>query len=222
MATSIDHATATILIVDNHPVTRAGYTHIFQEQGNFICCGEATGLAGAMHCYHEQPSDIVLSDISLADGNGLELTHELLALNSEARVLISSNYDDTLYAERALRAGAKGYINKHEPIDRILTALGRVLQGQVYLSDQMTDRMLCKSVGQSHELFATPVDALSDRELQVFEQIGRGQTTRAIAAQLYLSPKTIETYRENIKSKLNLQNATELTQHAVRWVMELN
>jgi len=222
MAMTLLHATATVLIVDNHPITRAGYKHIFESQSDLVCVGEADGLAEAMHCYHEQPADIVLSDISLADGTGLELTHELLGLNPDARVLISSNFDEILYAERSLRAGAKGYINKHEPTDRILGAVRRVLQGQVYLSDEMTDRMLCRSIGRTQEQSQTPIDTLSDRELQVFEQIGRGQTTRSIAAQMYLSPKTIETYRENIKSKLNLHNATELTQHAVRWVMELN
>lgn len=221
MATSIANATATILIVDNCPVVRAGYVHVFQEKGNLICCGEAHGLADAMRLYHEQPADIVLSDITLDDGSGLELTHELLALNAAARILISSSFDDILYAERSLRAGARGYINKHESTDRILAAIHRVLEGQFYLSQGMTDRMLFRSVGQSSELSAPLVDALSDREIQVFERIGRGQTTRSIAAQLYLSPKTIETYKENIKRKLHLQNATELTQHAVRWVMEL-
>jgi len=221
MPTSIATAT-TILIVDDHPIVRSGYHSLIEDQEDIEISGEAVGLSDAMNSFHERPADLVVSDISLKDGSGLELTRELFAMDPDVNILISSDYDDALYAERALRAGAKGYVNKHESTDCILEAIRRVKDGQLYLCDIMAERMLCRSVGQTHEISPTPVDSLSDRELEVFEQIGRGQTTRAIAEKFYLSPKTIESYRENIKSKLDLQNATEMTQRAVRWVMELN
>jgi DNA-binding NarL/FixJ family response regulator len=128
-------------------------------------------------------------------------------------------HDEALYAERALRAGARGYINKEEATERMIAALRRVIDGHVYLSTAMTDRMLSRSIG-GEEPDKSAIETLSDRELEVFEQIGHGVTTRQIAEKLHLSPKTVETYRENIKAKLNLANATELTQHAVQWVLE--
>ena len=129
-------------------------------------------------------------------------------------------HDESLFADRALHAGAKGYINKEEAMDKLIDAIRRVAAGRVYLSDQMTDRLLCRQVGAGDERPKSALETLSDRELEVFEQIGHGVTTRQIAEKLHLSPKTVETYRENIKHKLNLANATELTQHAVQWVLE--
>lgn len=209
-----------ILVVDSHPITRAGFSHLFGTQPDMELCGETDGLAEAMNLYFDNPADIVMSDIRLENGSGLELTQELLAINPQIRVLICSAYDDSMYAERALKAGARGYINKQETAEHLLLALRRVREGKIFLSTEMTERVLSRSVGNENEIQCSPIDKLTDRELQVFEEIGHGVTTRKIAAKLHLSPKTIETYRENIKSKLGLKNATELTQHSIRWVLE--
>ena len=215
-------STASVMVVDDQPVFREGLPHLLPENSGFQITSEADGLAEAMQRFHEQPTDLVMTEISLNDGNGLELTQELVALDPDIRILICSSYDDALYSERALRAGAKGYVNKRERTERILQALNRVSEGLIFLNEEMTERMLCRTVGQGEQFSQSPIESLSDRELQVFELIGRGKTTREIASQLYLSPKTIESYRENIKVKLNIQNATELTQHAVRWVVEVD
>lgn len=209
-----------IMVVDTHPITRAGYCHLFEQQSDMELCGETHGLSEAMNLYFESPADIVMTDIRLENGSGLELTQELLAMNPRILVLVCSGYDDAVYARRALKAGARGYVNKHESPERLLKALRHIREGKIFLSNEMTERVLSRSVGGEEEFNCTPIDTLSDRELQVFEEIGNGNTTRKIAEQLHLSPKTIETYRENIKNKLSLNNATELTQHAIRWVLE--
>jgi len=213
-------STASVLVVDDHPLVRAGFNQLFEDEPDLEICGEADGQAQALREFRKRPADVVTADISLENGSGLELARELTAVNPETRVLICATHDETLFAERALRAGARGYINKLEPAERILSAIRRVLDGGVYLSEQMTERVLSRSIGNGDPLDQSPIETLSDRELQVFEQIGRGVTTRQIAEHLHLSPKTVETYRENIKLKLNLSNATELTKHAVQWVLE--
>lgn len=212
--------TASVMIVDNQPIVRTGLCNLLSIGNDFHVVGEAAGLAEAMNLYHQGPADLIVTEISLNDGSGLELTQELTALNHDVRVLVCSAHDDALYSERALRAGARGYINKRESTYSILAAMRRIIRGQIYLSEEMTERMLCRTVGRDEHLDISPIDTLSDRELQVFELIGHGNTTRKVASQLYLSPKTIETYRENIKLKLHLQNSMELTQQAVRWVLE--
>jgi DNA-binding NarL/FixJ family response regulator len=208
-----------ILVVDDHPIVREGIAAVINRERDLEVCGQAGGLAEAMRLHRELRPDIVVADVSLADGNGLDLVKELSALDPDVKVLVQSMHDESLYAERALRAGARGYINKEEAATQLVNALRQVLRGCVYLSGSMTNRMLSRSV-RGVEGERSPLDSLSDRELEVFEQIGRGMTTRRIAQNLYLSPKTIETYRENIKAKLNLRNATELMQHAVQWVLE--
>ncbi|MFO1092745.1 MAG: response regulator transcription factor [Planctomycetaceae bacterium] len=151
------------------------------------------------HALHrEQRPDVVIADVSLADGNGLDLVKELIAMNPAVKILVRSMHEESLYAERSLRASAKGYISKDEARTQLVNAVRQVLSGRVYLSSAMTDRMLNRSVRRT-DPDRSPYDSLSDRELEVFKQIGRGISTRRIAANLYLSPKTIETYRENIK-----------------------
>jgi DNA-binding NarL/FixJ family response regulator len=211
---------AAVLIVDDHPLVRKGFRQIIDEESDLAVCGEADSQSQAMNVFRRHHADLVMADLSLENGSGLELTRELLALDERVRVLICSMHEDDLYAERALRAGARGYINKHEPVDCILRAIRLVLEGRIYLSEPMTDRVLSHTVGNGGESPQSPIERLTDRELEVFEQIGHGVTTRQIAERLFLSPKTIETYRENIKTKLNLKNATELTRHAVKWVLE--
>jgi DNA-binding NarL/FixJ family response regulator len=209
-----------ILIVDDHPIVRQGMRLLIDAQPDLSVCGEAEGLSQAMQLYRETKPDLLVVDISLENGNGIELIKELIAQNDRQKILVCSMHDETLFAERALRAGAKGYVNKEEATDQLIEAIHRVASGRVYLSSRMTDRMLCRQVGGNDEEPKSAIETLSDRELEVFEQIGHGITTRQIAEKLHLSPKTVETYRENIKHKLNLSNAAELTQHAVQWVLE--
>jgi DNA-binding NarL/FixJ family response regulator len=208
-----------VLIVDDHPIVREGLAAVINREPDLEVCGQAGGLSQAMRLYQQERPDLVVADVSLEDGNGLELVKELVAQDPGIKVLVQSMHEESLYAERSLRAGARGYINKEEALAQIVNAIRLVLRGRVYLSTRMTDRLLHRSV-RGFEPERSPIESLSDRELEVFEQIGRGMTTRRIAQNLYLSPKTIETYRENIKTKLNLKNATELTQHAVQWVLE--
>lgn len=211
---------ARIMIVDDHPMIRHGLAQLLSEQEDWEVCCEADNPADAIRAFDTQQPDLVIIDISLKNGNGIELIKELKSLNSEAKMLVSSMHDESLFAERALRAGAMGYINKQEASDRMVEACRQVLGGRVYLSPRMSDRMLHRMIRPGEDVNHSPVDSLSDRELEVFELIGRGKTTRQIAAKLNLSPKTVETYRENIKTKLDLSNGTELTCHAVQWVLE--
>jgi DNA-binding NarL/FixJ family response regulator len=165
----------------------------------------------------EQP-DIAIVDLSLHDTSGLELIKDLKANGPQTPVLVLSMYDETLYAERALRAGARGYIMKEEATERVMTAIRKVLSGEVYLSEKMSARLVSKFVDGPASADSSPVERLSDRELQVFELIGRGSGTRQIAETLHLSVKTIETHREHIKAKLRLANNSELVQHAIQWM----
>jgi len=212
--------TVRILLVDDHPVVRQGLRMMIEREGDMQVCGEANGMAEAMKAYFDTKPEVVVVDISLHNGSGIELVKELVAHDERLKILVCSMHDESLFADRALHAGAKGYINKEEATEKLIDAIRRVAAGRVYLSDQMTDRMLCRQVGAGEEHPKSAIETLSDRELEVFEQIGHGVTTRQIAEKLHLSPKTVETYRENIKHKLNLANATELTQHAVQWVLE--
>lgn len=209
-----------ILIVDDHPVVRQGLRLALARYPELEICGEADGEDVAIQQFRALSPDLVVADISLNNGSGLELIKELKALQPASRILIWSMHDETLFAERAIRAGAMGFVNKTEPIETVIAAIERIIVGKVYVSEQMTERMISRTMGSGTNEVRTPMESLSDRELEVFQEIGHGVTTRQIAAKLGLSPKTVETYRENIKSKLKLANATELTRHAVQWVLE--
>ncbi|REJ91635.1 MAG: DNA-binding response regulator [Planctomycetota bacterium] len=209
-----------ILVIDDHPVVRKGLKMMIEGEPDLTVCGEASGLSQAMQEYFATEPDVVIADISLENGSGIELVKELIAQDKDLKVLVCSMHEESLFAERALRAGAKGYINKEQATEQLIEAIRAVSKGRVYLSREMTDHMLCRQVGVGKEPPKSEIETLSDRELEVFEQIGHGVTTRQIAEKLHLSPKTVETYRENIKHKLNLSNATELTQRAVQWVLE--
>lgn len=213
---------ARIMVVDDHPIVRQGLSQLIGSEPGLEVCGEASDAAEALKLLAETKPDLIIVDISLNSGNGIELIKQIKVRDENVRMLVSSMHDESLFAERALRAGAMGYINKAETTDKVFDAIHQVLAGKIYLSDRMTDRMLCRAIGSEEHMTGSPIDSLSDRELEVFELIGQGLTTRQIAAKLHLSPKTVETYRENIKSKLNLNNATELTRHAVQWTLESN
>ena len=218
---TLDEQTIKILIVDDHPLVRQGLELLINQRSGWSVSGHAGSTAEALQQLVADKPDLVLVDVSLQDGSGLELLKEVKARDPDIRMLVLSNHDESVYAERALRAGASGYVNKLEAGDKLLEAIEEVLKGKIALSRKMTERMVARAVGGAGQGgIAQPIEALSDRELEVFELIGRGFTTRQIASKLFLSPKTVETYRESIKTKLELANSTQLVRTAVRWVLE--
>lgn len=208
-----------ILIVDDHPLVREGLTSRIQAQPDLEVCGEASGVSEAVDCLAANP-DLVIVDILLAEGNGMELIKKIRERAPRVRILVVSTFDESLYAERALRAGAHGYINKRELQDSVLDAIRAVLAGGSYLSSKVTHISNGPSIHESDEKGSDPVERLSNRELEVFRLIGEGHATRAIADQLHLSIHTIDTHREKLRRKLGLKNGTELMQRAVQWVLE--
>jgi DNA-binding NarL/FixJ family response regulator len=212
--------TVKILIVDDHPIVREGLAARIARQPDLTLCGEAEDVADAMELVKTTQPDVAIIDLSLKSGQGLDLIKRIHACSASTKTLVCSMYDESLYAERALRAGALGYVNKQEMSEKIIEAIRHVLEGKIYLSPRMTERLLERAVGSSPQLVQSPIETLSDRELEIFKMIGQGRTTRQIAGELHLSIKTVETHRENIKSKLNILNAAELSREAVQWVME--
>jgi DNA-binding NarL/FixJ family response regulator len=219
MASARAAQAARIFIVDDHPVMRLGLRTLISSEPDLEVCGETDNIPTALTLVEQGCPDIVLVDISLKGGSGIELIKQITARCPSLRILVVSMHDESLFAERALRAGALGYINKDEAINKGVDAIRQVLSGKVYLSDRMTEHMLGVMANRDRA-DGSPLANLSDRELEVFEQIGHGVGTREIAEQLMLSVKTIETYRENIKRKLVLQTNTELIRRAVQWVLE--
>jgi DNA-binding NarL/FixJ family response regulator len=209
-----------VLIVDDHPVMRRGLSQVVGDQPDLEVCGEAASVDEALAMAEQNAPDLIIVDISLGDKNGIELIKQVRNRWPDVRMLVSSMHDESLFAERALRAGAMGYVNKGEETGTLMEAARRVLDGHIHLSPQMTTRLLNQVATTPLTDSRSPIEKLSDRELEVFRLIGEGLLTKQIAARLKLSIKTIETYRENIKAKLNLANAAELTRHAVQWVLE--
>lgn len=217
---ALDAPRSRIMIVDDHPIVRQGLGQLIAQDATLEVCGEASDAAEAMRLCGSAHPHLVIIDISLRSGNGIELIKQVKAQYPSVKMLVSSMHDESVYAERALRAGAMGYVNKAEAAEKVLVAIHEILGGRLYLSPQLADKMLHRMVATGEPGGKSAVETLSDRELEVFEMIGRGMTTREIAAKIHLSPKTVETYRENIKKKLDLSNATELTRHAVQWVLD--
>lgn len=211
---------ARIMIVDDHPLVRKALAELISSEPNLEVAGEAGDVADALQQLDSCHPDLVIIDISLAKGNGLELIKQIKARDPEIKMLVSSMHDESLYAERALRAGAKGYINKQAAMDQVIEAVRQILRGGIFLSSRMSGRMLDRIIGGRGEPSLSPIETLSDRELEVFQLIGRGLTTRDIAARIHLSTKTVETYRQHIKAKLKLKNSNELVQRAVTWILE--
>jgi len=211
-----------ILIVDDHPIVRRGLAELINREENLMVCGQAEDAYDAMEAIKTLKPDLVIVDISLKEKSGIEVIKDIKSRYPTLTVLILSMHDESLYAERALRAGAKGYIMKQEATEKVITAIRKVLSGQVYVSNRMAARMVGKFVGGGPDVGASEIDRLSDRELEVFCLIGQGHGTREIAEKLHLSVKTIETYRAHIKEKLNLTSAAELLRYAIRWVSSEN
>ncbi len=207
-----------ILIVDDHPLVRSGFAQLIGDCPDMEVCGEAGDMSEALKQVEASNPDLAIIDLSLAGGSGLDLIEHIKSRNKKILMLVASMHDETLYAERVLAAGARGYINKQEAQESIIRAIRQVLSGKVYLSQHMTDRLLSGMVDANGE--KRDIDSLSNRELQVFELIGQGVAAGQMAEQLNLSVKTIETHQAHIKKKLGLGSAHELNQRAIRWVME--
>ena len=207
-----------VLIVDDHPVVRQGLAQMIDQEHDLHVCGQAEDAHEAMRAIRQLQPDMVTVDISLKETSGIELIKDIKVQYPSLPVLTLSMHDERVYAERALRAGARGYIMKQEATEKVVTAIRRVLSGEVYVSDGMAAKMVSKLVAGPAETGGSPVDRLSDRELEVFRLIGAGYGTREMAEKLHLSIKTIETYRAHIKDKLDLVDANELLRTAITWV----
>jgi len=211
-----------VLLVDDHAVVRFGIAQLVNQQSDLVVCGEEEDAANALSAIDRLKPDLVIADISLKDSSGLELMRNIRAQYSGLPVLVVSAHDESIYAEIAFRAGALGYLMKSDALERVLTAIRRVLSGNVYVSDTLAARLLQQQVRGAKNIQEAPVEGLSDRELEVFQLIGQWKKTKEIARALHLSIKTIEYYREQIKQKLDVKGASELTQYATAWVQREN
>lgn len=207
-----------ILLVDDHPFMRAGLAQLIDRQPDLIVGGEAGNPVEAAQFLASCGADLVLTDMTMPGRNGLEFIKDLQAAYPAVAVLVLSMHDEALYAERALRAGARGYIMKETGGENLLLAIRQVLAGQVYLSGAMAARLLASFSGAKSPGSRSPFGGLTDREFEVFQLIGQGKSTRDIAHQLHLSPKTVDVHRANIRTKLELKDNTALIRQAVRWV----
>jgi DNA-binding NarL/FixJ family response regulator len=210
----------SVLIVDDHPLVRSGLHQLIRNEPDLEVCCEAAGLQEAVAFLDRNSPDVAIVDISLPDGNGLDLVKRLRIRNPDTRILVLSMHDETLLAERALRAGALAYINKEEAAENIVAAIRRVLKGKTWMSRRMREHLQSTGATRIPESFESPLERLSNRELEVFELIGRGLGTGEIAGRLHLSVKTIETHRANIKKKLYIDSSGELTRRAIQWSLE--
>ncbi len=209
-----------ILIVDDHPLMREGLAARIAPQADMEVCGEAASVDEALAQVNATNPDLVIVDIALADSHGLDLIKDVKARFPSVKMLVVSAYDESLYAERALRAGADGYINKQQVQEKVVDAMRAVLAGERYLSPAMTRKLVGQAIGGRDSTEHDPIERLSNRELEVFELIGHGKTTGEIARQLFLSVHTIDTHREKLRRKLGVKNSAELMQRAVQWVLE--
>jgi DNA-binding NarL/FixJ family response regulator len=208
-----------VLVVDDHPIVRQGLTLLINREHDLMVCGEAEDAKTAMQSITSAKPDILVVDISLNGPDGLDLLKDIRTRHPELPVLILSMHDESIYAERALRAGAQGYIMKQEASEKVLLALRRILSNEIYVSERISNRMLQRFIGGASLSKASSVADLTDRELEVFRLIGEGHSTRQIAEELHISVKTVESYQAHIKEKLSLRSARELMQHAIQWSM---
>jgi DNA-binding NarL/FixJ family response regulator len=210
---------ARVMLVDDHPVLRQGIAELVNGEDGLEVCGEAGNMQDALTLAGKLKPDLVIVDVSLNGNNGIELMKNLTGRYSSIPLLAYSMHDETIYAERALRAGAKGYVMKQADPEVLLGAIQQVLKGKMYLSDRISEHLLGKLVGAgaSTAPIASPIEKLSDRELEVLQLMGKGIGTSDIAEKLCLSVKTIETYREHLKEKLNLTTGQELLRYAIEW-----
>jgi DNA-binding NarL/FixJ family response regulator len=206
----------TVFVVDDHPLLRQGLALMINREQDLTVCGEAEEAQAAMRAITAKKPDILIADISLNGPDGLDLLKSLRTLYPDLPVLILSMHDESIYAERALRARANGYIMKQEATEKVLVAVRRILSGDIYLSDRMANKLLHQYISGSAVDMRSRLSTLSDRELEVFRLIGEARSTRQIAEKLHLSIKTVETYQAHIKDKLSLRTGRELVQHAIQ------
>ncbi|MGI6460001.1 MAG: response regulator [Candidatus Hydrogenedentales bacterium] len=209
-----------ILVVDDHPIVRRGFAQLIKQEPDIIVCAEAEDIPEAIAALEAHRPDLVIVDIVLKQANGLDLLKQLPVLSPDTKALVVSMHDEQIYAERVLRAGARGYVMKQEADEVIVTAIRRVLQGGIYVSEQVNARILMNFAQNQARFEASPVEFLTDRELEVFELIGQGHSTRQIGERLNISVKTVETYRARIKEKLRLETGAELLQTCVEWAIK--
>ena len=212
--------TSRVLIVDDHPLFRDGLRQLIEREPGLSVCGQAADAEEAIRLVQETKPDLVTVDISLGGGSGIDLIKALKAANPELPLLVVSMHDESLYTERSLRAGAMGYVMKHEPPKTVKTAIHRVLAGEMYLSEKMSASLITKLMRGTNGQEESPVSGLSDRELEVFRLLGQGKGRREIARELNLNLTTINSFSSRIKEKLHLKNSAELLLHAIRWVQE--
>jgi len=206
-----------VLIVDDHPIVRQGLRRVMENEEDLTVCGEAETARDARIAIKDLNPDVVIADISLKQGDGIELVRDVRAHHPQLPILVLSMHDETIYAERMLSAGANGYIMKQAASEQFLVSLRRVLDGNIYVSEAVGNNMIQKFAAGGSYLSANPIDRLSNRELQILHMIGKGMSTRETAHALNLSIKTVESHRQRIKRKLNLSTGTQLVQYAVNW-----
>jgi DNA-binding NarL/FixJ family response regulator len=206
-----------VLIVDDHPMTRAGLVHVINHQPDLMVCGEAESAAQVLDILDSSRPDLLLIDITLPGKSGLELIKDVKAMKPELVMLVVSMHDESLYADRVLRAGARGYITKHEGGEKLMEAIRHVLSGKIYVSESMSAHILEIFSGRQTRLDRSSIEKLSDREFEVFESLGEGLSSQQIAKKLHLSAKTVDAHRANIKTKLSIKTTAELISYAARW-----
>ena len=212
-------STWRVLVADDHELYRNGLTELIRSDPELEICAEAENLSDALEQFRAHKPNLVIVDISLAKGNGLDLVERIKTTDPATVVLVISMFDERVYADRAIAAGASGYVCKQAPNSEILAALHTVKRHGIYVSQLVMDRLLSRKKGPIAPGTSLEEERLSKRELQIFTLIGQGETTQKISRQLYLSPSTVETYRERIKTKLNLANGSELTRRAILWML---
>ena len=208
-----------VLVVDDHPIVRQGLTQLINQESDFVVCGDAGDIPQAMKAIDDCKPDIIIVDISLGHTSGIRLIEDLSHNYPNLSILALSMHDESIYAERCLKAGAKGYIMKQEPPEKVVSALRKILDGDIYISDKLGTKLLHKFVTKKADASGSPVELLSNRELEVFQLVGQGLKTRKIAEELNLSVKTVETYIDHIKKKMNFDDSRDLFLHAVQWSM---
>jgi DNA-binding NarL/FixJ family response regulator len=210
---------AQVFIVDDHPLVREWLANLLRQQPDLVVCGQAEDAAGALAAITKQPPDVAIVDLSLKTGSGLDLIKDLRVMHPDVAVIVLSMHEEIFYAERALRAGARGYVMKRESTGQIIDAIRQVRAGRIYANPEVLGRLAERLVGRASAIRGT-VEGLSDRELEVFRRLGRGETTRQIASELNVSIKTVQAYCARIKEKLGLPSGAQLVREAVRWVEE--
>lgn len=211
--------TARILIVDDHPIVREGLKAVLSHQSDLEVCGEAASIAEALRLVDAERPDLAIIDLSLPDGSGLELLKQIKARSLPTKMLVLSMSEESFFAERALRAGASGFLHKQEARGRLIVAIHRILSGEIYVSETTNKRLLQQLSSGQPPADTSPLAILTNRELEVFEWLGKGLNTKEIAERLSLGVKTVETHRQNIRDKLNRTSSLDLVRYATQWTL---